>query len=190
MTQQGWPYSPSSSPSMFSRLDILYLCHIKFNSVGRYGKTSFQCNTHEWRYTCAHIYACFKNKALLPHVVVHACNLSSQEVEAGGSLQVWEQLVLSSEFLSQKIINQTCKQNEPFSLGFTHSIPSESSSQEITLCHAHNLKQRNKQILFNTQWNKLHGIWLLGGAGHSPEKLDFSKGGDSISYIHLQMLIV
>lgn len=55
------------------------LCYIKFNSVAirkRYPSNGIFA-MHNWGGTCAFTHVCFQNKALLPDVVVHACNLST-----------------------------------------------------------------------------------------------------------------
>lgn len=140
-----------------------------------------------WGYTCAHTHSCFKNKAWMSYMVMHACNLSIQEVEIGGSLQVCGQPVLCSEILSQKTINQSnkqaSKQNKSISLRFTHPIPSESSFQDKrshSTMHTIENKQTNPLsnsfLLTDNNKTKQTPKRLMGGAGPPSEKLDFSKG--------------
>lgn len=118
-------------------------------------------------------------------MVMHACNLSTQEVETGGLLQVCGQPFLCSEILSQKTIDQASKQTNKtshFFLGFIHPIPSESSFQEkstYSTMHTIENKQTNKlssNSFLLTDKTKQTPKMLMEGAGHPPEKLVFSKG--------------
>lgn len=198
---EGWPYSPPL-PSMFSKPDTSHLFHNEFNPVERWGKTSFRENAHKCLPEGIHVHthSCFKNKAWMSHMVMHACNLSTQEVETGGLLQVCGQPFLCSEILSQKTIDQTSKQankqNKSFSLGFIHPIPNESSFQDKrthSTMHTIENKQTNpssNSFLLTDKKTKQTPKMLMEGAGHPLEKLVFSIGWGSIPYILLQMLVI